>query len=66
MTDEERLVVRRLADGLTDNAIAAREPVSPRTIQRVVAKLADAFGARSRFAIGVEVGRRGLLERAGE
>lgn len=65
LTDRERQIVHLLAEGLTDEEIAAREPVSERTVERLVARLTIAWGAPTRLALGVEIARRGLLDQPG-
>ncbi|MBB2986982.1 helix-turn-helix transcriptional regulator [Terracoccus luteus] len=59
--DESRELLACLAAGLTDESIAARLGVSPRTIGRRVAELQQQLGARSRFQLGVQALRRGWL-----
>lgn len=63
LTELERMIVRRLSEGYNDKEITELEPVSVRTIERVVAKLLTALDIRSRFALGFEVARRRLLDR---
>ena len=60
-TGDDREVVRMLAAGLTDDAIARRLAVSTRTVRRRVARLADELDATSRFQAGVQAARRGWL-----
>lgn len=50
-----------LAAGLTDDSIAQKLGVSPRTVGRRIAQLQDVLGARSRFQLGVQAIRRGWL-----
>lgn len=54
----EREVLRLLAEGLTDEAIAARTGLSVRTNRRTIAELMTRLGARSRFQAGAEAARR--------
>ncbi|WEH27268.1 helix-turn-helix transcriptional regulator [Streptomyces sp. AM 3-1-1] len=54
----ERAVLRFLARGLTDDAIAKRLGVSSRTARRVSTVLMKRLGARSRFQAGAEAARR--------
>ncbi|GGV06614.1 hypothetical protein GCM10010502_72050 [Kitasatospora aureofaciens] len=54
----EREVLRLLAEGLTDEAIAARTGLSVRTNRRTIADLMARLGARSRFQAGAEAARR--------
>lgn len=61
LTETERRVLQRLVEGCTDREIATLEPISERTVERIVAKFETERDARSRFALGFEVGRRGLL-----
>ncbi|MER5885419.1 helix-turn-helix domain-containing protein [Streptomyces sp. NPDC001941] len=53
--------LRLLAQGLTDEAIAKRLGVSPRTARRIAAELLSSLGARSRFEAGVHAVQRGWL-----
>ncbi|MGE9695830.1 LuxR C-terminal-related transcriptional regulator [Streptomyces sp. CH6] len=57
----ERATLRFLAMGLTDEAIAKRLGVSPRTTRRTSTTLMERLGARSRFQAGVEAARRKWL-----
>lgn len=54
---QEREVLRLLAQGLTDEAVSARLGVSVRTTRRIVAKVMERLGARSRFQAGVMASR---------
>ncbi|MCB7135515.1 helix-turn-helix transcriptional regulator [Cellulosimicrobium marinum] len=58
---DEDLLLRMLADGKTDAAVAARLGVSPRTVRRVAARLMARLGATSRFAAGVRAAHRGWI-----
>jgi len=59
---DDRSFLRLLASGLTDSAIAHELEVSPRTVQRRLNQLCHRFGVSSRFQLGVQVARRGLLD----
>lgn len=54
-------VARLLAEGCTDEAIARKLGVSPRTARRLAADLMDRLGARSRFEAGVRAVQDGWL-----
>ncbi|MFI7089146.1 helix-turn-helix domain-containing protein [Streptomyces anulatus] len=54
-------VLRLLADGLTDDAIARRIGVSVRTVRNDVASTMVGLDARSRFQAGVRAAQMGLL-----
>jgi DNA-binding NarL/FixJ family response regulator len=54
------VVLRLLADGLTDDAVARRIGVSVRTVRNDVASVMVSLGARSRFQAGVRAARLGL------
>jgi DNA-binding CsgD family transcriptional regulator/DNA-binding transcriptional ArsR family regulator len=61
LTAQEATVLRLLAQGHTDEAIAKRLGVSPRTARRVSADLMERLDARSRFEFGVRAVQRGWL-----
>ncbi|MEV8100329.1 helix-turn-helix transcriptional regulator [Kitasatospora sp. NPDC085879] len=58
---QEAAVLRLLAHGLTDEAIAKRLGVSPRTARRIAADLMERLEARSRFEAGVHAVQDGWL-----
>lgn len=58
---QERAVLRLLFQGHTDEAIAKRLGVSPRTARRVAADLMDRLNARSRFQAGARAAQQGWL-----
>ncbi|MET8630960.1 LuxR C-terminal-related transcriptional regulator, partial [Kitasatospora sp. NPDC004669] len=49
------------ADGHTDDAIAKRLGVSPRTARRIATDLMERLNARSRFQAGVRATQAGWL-----
>ena len=57
LTERERAVLRRLAEGLTQEQIARLEHLSPRTVERVVATLAAKLDAPSQFVLGLKAAR---------
>ncbi|MEV4760041.1 hypothetical protein AB0J86_33765 [Micromonospora sp. NPDC049559] len=57
----DRRVLRLLAQGHRDADIARVTATSVRTVRRRIAAVAVEFGTTSRFAIGVEAYRRGLV-----
>ncbi|MEZ0070329.1 DNA-binding CsgD family transcriptional regulator/sugar-specific transcriptional regulator TrmB [Streptacidiphilus sp. MAP12-20] len=61
MPPQERAVLVLLADGHTDEAIAKRLGVSPRTARRIAAELMERLQARSRFEAGVHAVQDGFL-----
>jgi len=61
LDDEQRLMLRLLADGLTDQAIARQLGVAPRTFTRKLRTLFEELGIESRFQAGVEAVRRDLI-----
>ncbi|MFE9795365.1 LuxR C-terminal-related transcriptional regulator [Streptomyces goshikiensis] len=63
LSSQERTVIRLLAQGLTDEAIAKRLAVSPRTARRLANGLMERLGAASRFEFGVRAVQRGWLPR---
>jgi DNA-binding CsgD family transcriptional regulator len=54
-------ILRLLADGATDDVVARRTGLSPRTCRRYVATLMEELGAGSRFQAGVLAERAGLI-----
>ncbi|WP_438484872.1 LuxR C-terminal-related transcriptional regulator [Streptomyces sp. S186] len=65
LSPQEAESLSLLAQGLTDQAIATRLGVSPRTARRVAADLMERLEARSRFQAGVHAVRNGWLPRTG-
>ncbi|MFD7098112.1 helix-turn-helix transcriptional regulator [Streptomyces xanthophaeus] len=61
LTRQHRETLHLLLQGLTDEAIAKRLGVSPRTARRIAAELMDALGARSRFQAGAHAVQNGWL-----
>ncbi|MFF8732524.1 LuxR C-terminal-related transcriptional regulator [Streptomyces sp. NPDC015171] len=61
LTRQQHEVLRLLAQGATDEAIAKRLGVSPRTARRISTTLMARLGARSRFQAGVHAAQRGLF-----
>ncbi|WKD33863.1 helix-turn-helix transcriptional regulator [Streptomyces xanthophaeus] len=66
LTSHQAEVLRLMARGLTDDAIAHQLGVSARTVRRTVSGLLTQLEARSRFQAGVEAVRRGHLDSAAE
>ncbi|MFD0888630.1 LuxR C-terminal-related transcriptional regulator [Streptosporangium algeriense] len=62
LSPQEQSALALLAEGYTDEAIAKRLGVSPRTSRRLAATLIERLGARSRFEAGVRAVRQGWLE----
>ncbi|MFE6867233.1 helix-turn-helix domain-containing protein [Kitasatospora sp. NPDC057692] len=58
---QEAACIRLLAEGHTDEAIAKRLGVSPRTARRLATDLMERLGARSRFEAGVRAVQNGWL-----
>jgi len=59
--DLDRLILKLLAVGLTDRAVARQLNLSRRTVQRHVATLMTRLGARTRLRAGVQGIRQGWL-----
>lgn len=59
--DRHREVLRLLAAGLTDQAIARKLEISERTVRRLVSDLTTDLGAQSRFQAGVHAARLGWI-----
>jgi DNA-binding CsgD family transcriptional regulator/predicted transcriptional regulator len=62
LSKQEREVLRLLAIGLTDQAVAKRLGVSVRTSSRITAMLMERLDARSRFQAGVRASELGWLK----
>ncbi|MFC1411402.1 helix-turn-helix domain-containing protein [Streptacidiphilus sp. N1-12] len=61
MPPQQAETMRLLAQGLTDEAIAKRLGVSPRTARRIAAELLNDLEAHSRFQAGVHAVQNGWL-----
>ncbi|MGI8946480.1 MAG: helix-turn-helix transcriptional regulator [Ornithinimicrobium sp.] len=59
LSAQTRGLVELLAMGFKDEAIARHLGVGLRTVRRRVADLVDGYGVRTRFQLGLEIGRRG-------
>jgi sugar-specific transcriptional regulator TrmB/DNA-binding CsgD family transcriptional regulator len=59
----EKVMLRLLAQGETDEGVARKLGVSSRTVGRTVAELCERLGARSRFQAGVRANECGWLAR---
>ncbi|MCY0942979.1 LuxR C-terminal-related transcriptional regulator [Streptomyces antarcticus] len=58
---QERALLRFLADGLTDEAVARKLGISLRSERRMISSLSERFGTHSRFQLGLQAVQRGLL-----
>ncbi len=61
---QEMEAIWLLAQGYTDETVAKRLGVSPRTSRRIVESVMRRLGARSRFQAGVFAERNGLLDQS--
>ncbi|WP_042457885.1 helix-turn-helix transcriptional regulator [Streptacidiphilus jiangxiensis] len=61
LTPQEAGALQLLADGHTDELIAKRLGVSPRTARRIAGDLMERLNARSRFQAGVRAVQKGWL-----
>ncbi|WP_031225569.1 helix-turn-helix transcriptional regulator [Streptomyces roseochromogenus] len=61
LAPQDAEALRLLASGLTDEAMAKRLGVSPRTARRIAADLMERLEARSRFQAGVHAVQNGWL-----
>lgn len=61
LTAQEVEVLRLLATGLTDEAVARKLGLSARTVRRTIASLSERLSANSRFQAGVQAARRGWI-----
>ncbi|WP_435177030.1 LuxR C-terminal-related transcriptional regulator [Actinacidiphila sp. bgisy145] len=64
LTAQERVVIRLMSTGLSDEQIARKVGVHRRTVQRVIAKLMERLGAGSRFEAGLKLAQDPALMRA--
>jgi DNA-binding NarL/FixJ family response regulator len=64
LSARERIVLDRLAEGLTREQIAMAESLTPRTVDRVITSLKSKLEAPSLFVLGVRAARLGLSPRA--
>lgn len=62
LTAREREILRLLAAGLTDEAVAARLAISDRTVRRVMNDICERLGATSRFEAGIKAAKAGWLD----
>ncbi|MFI6930821.1 response regulator transcription factor [Streptomyces sp. NPDC050287] len=61
LIEGERALIRLLAAGMKDEAVARHLGVSLRTLRRRVSELQERLGAASRFQLGVRAAQRGWL-----
>lgn len=61
LSDEERALVTHLTSGLSDDAIARRLQVSPRTYHRRLKALMSRYHAETRFQLGIQLTAEGLI-----
>ncbi|MEV6107775.1 helix-turn-helix transcriptional regulator [Streptomyces sp. NPDC051940] len=61
LTESERTLIRLLAAGMKDEAVARHLGVSLRTLRRRVSELQERLGAASRFQLGMRASRRGWV-----
>jgi DNA-binding CsgD family transcriptional regulator/sugar-specific transcriptional regulator TrmB len=61
LSRQDEAALRLLAEGHTDEGIAKRLGVSPRTARRIATTLMEKLGARSRFEAGVRAVQQGWL-----
>lgn len=56
-TDQERTIIRLMANGYSDDRIARTLGVARRTVQRVMTKLMERLRVTSRFEVGMKLAR---------
>ncbi|WP_234104863.1 helix-turn-helix domain-containing protein, partial [Streptomyces venezuelae] len=61
LDSQELVIVRLLADGVKDEAIARHLGVSSRTLSRLVSGLLDTLGVQTRFQAALRITELGLL-----
>lgn len=59
--DDDARIIALLGEGLKDETIARNLGISLRTVRRRIANLMDAVGAQTRFQLGAEAQRRGMV-----
>ena len=62
LSDVRMTIIKLLAEGETDGAIARRMGVSVRTCRAHISKIYEEFGARSRCQLGVLIASSGILD----
>jgi DNA-binding NarL/FixJ family response regulator len=61
ISERERAILGRLADGQTREAIGAAEGLSPTTVKRAIADLEAKLGAPNQFVLAVKATQAGLI-----
>ena len=61
LSRQQRHVLRLLATGMTDDAIARASDMSVRTVRRHVASILEMLGIQTRFAAGVAAAKKGWI-----
>lgn len=61
LTEQQRTILKLLAEGETDQTIARRLGITPRTVTRRVTELYEALEVQSRFQAGAAAHRMGLV-----
>lgn len=61
LSSQEQAIIRMLAMGAKDDAIARQLSISPRTLSRTISTMLDRLGVQSRFQAAVQLTRAGLL-----
>lgn len=64
LSPQERVIIRLMADGLSDDQIARKTGVHRRTVQRAVAKVMKRLNAASRFEAGIKLAQDSEFARA--
>lgn len=61
VSDEDSRILRFMAAGMKDEAIAHQLEMGARTLQRRIARLLDLLGAETRFQAGIQASRLGWI-----
>jgi DNA-binding CsgD family transcriptional regulator len=61
MSDRQYEMIRMLASGMTDEAVARQLDISPRTVLRDVHQIMQQLGVRSRLELGARLAKLGVL-----
>ncbi|WP_440097649.1 helix-turn-helix transcriptional regulator [Streptosporangium sp. H16] len=61
LTEQEKIVLRMAAEGMTDEVIGRRLGLTSRTVRRHMANAMERMGAQSRLQAGVRIAKAGIV-----